>query len=102
MKLVTKLFMVIGLTLASLSFAADMPANAEQMILAAEQANAEAGKIGFEWRDTALYIAEAKKLLADSKEQEAFALAQKAYDQAILAVEQGEFMQANWEKFIPM
>jgi hypothetical protein len=86
--------------LATTVFADSM--TAEGMIVEAEQAIEAADEIGFLWRDTEGFLAEAKKLLADGKEAEAFDLAQKAYEQAVLAKEQGEYMKANWQSFIPL
>jgi hypothetical protein len=95
------IFLALILSITGFSFA-EQSMNAEEMIVEAEQANAMAGDIGFEWRDTAKFIADAKTALADGKQELAFDLAQKAYEQAVLAKKQGEFMKANWQQFIPL
>lgn len=84
------------------SFAqADGSLTAEEMIIEAEQALGMASEIGFEWRDTAGFISDAKTALADGEQEEAFDLAQKAYEQAVLAYEQGQYMRENWQDYIP-
>ncbi len=101
MKNLKGLVVIATLSFTSLSFAGDA-LNAEEMLIDAEEANAAAAAIGFEWRDTSKFISEARIALADGKQEEAYQLAQRGYDQAVLAKKQGELMMENWEKYIPM
>lgn len=95
------LILALILSFTGFSFA-ESSINAEEMIVEAEQANMLAADIGFEWRDTAKFIADAKVALADGKQELAFELAQQAYEQAVLAREQGEYMRENWQDYIPL
>lgn len=54
---------------------------ADQAIAAAELARQSAGKVGYEWRDTAKMIDQAKKLASEGKSDEAITLANKAEQQ---------------------
>ncbi len=67
--------------------AADDPAAA---IAAAEAARSEAAKVGFEWRDTAQLIEEAKKAASEGDAAKAVALAQQAQRQSENAVKQSQ------------
>ena len=101
MKLVKSLLVALTVALATFSFS-ESSMTAEEMIVEAEQANAAAAAIGYEWRDTGSFIADAKKALAAGKTEQAFDLAQKAYEQAVLAKQQGDYMAENWQQYIPM
>ena len=99
--LLSSLVLSLMLALSGLASAAEAT-NATQMIAEAEVMNKAAGEIGYEWRDTASYIADAKKALADGQEDQAYQLANEAYEQAKLALEQGKRMRENWQQYIPM
>jgi hypothetical protein len=101
MNLLKGFMLALTLSFGAFSFA-NNSMNADEMIIEAEQANSMAANVGFEWRDTAKFISQAKSALADGNEKLAFDLAQKAYEQAMLAKEQGDFMRENWEQFIPL
>ncbi|MDN3647785.1 hypothetical protein QWZ13_02530 [Reinekea marina] len=100
MHLLKYIALVSFILMASLTFS-ENSMSAQEMIIEAEQANALAAEVGFEWRDTAKMIAQAKTALADGKEAEAFDLAQSAYEQAVLAKQQGDYMKENWQAYIP-
>lgn len=55
---------------------------AEQAIADAKAANAQAKKVGFEWRDTGKMIKKAEKALADGDDAKAIKLANQAEQQA--------------------
>jgi hypothetical protein len=99
--LLSSLVLSLMLGLSGLVSAAEAT-NAVQMIAEAEVMNKAAGEIGYEWRDTASYIADAKKALADGKESEAYQLANEAFEQAKLALAQGMLMKKNWQQYIPL
>ena len=73
------------------------PSAAEQAIADAKAANAEAGALGFEWRDTGTLIEQAEKALADGDEEKALELANKALAQAEAAKAQAA---AEKQKFL--
>ncbi|PWW83034.1 hypothetical protein CR164_00265 [Prosthecochloris marina] len=75
--------------------------SAEQLILQAEEARKGAADLGFEWRDTASLIAEAREALEKGLEEQAAVLAGEALRQGELAIEQGTFMHNHWQEFIP-
>jgi hypothetical protein len=62
--------------------------NAASSIAAAEVANKEAAAIGFEWRDTAKIIKQAKEAAAKKEYAKSIELAQKAEHQGQNAVKQ--------------
>jgi len=99
--LLSSLVLSLMLAMSGLVSAADAT-NAVQMIAEAEVMNKAAGEIGYEWRDTASYISDAKKALADGKESEAYQLANEAFEQAKLALAQGMLMKKNWQQYIPL
>jgi uncharacterized lipoprotein YajG len=59
-------------------------------IAAAEAANKQAASVGFEWRDTAQIIKEAKKAAEAKEYEKASKLAKQAEHQGISAVKQAE------------
>ena len=68
--------------LATSAFAAsDNNLSAAEAITAAESAQKAAGKVGYEWRDTAKMIEQAKKLASEGKSAEAINLAKKAQEE---------------------
>lgn len=67
--------------------AAQDPAEA---IAAAESARSEAAKAGYEWRDTAQLIEDAKKAAAENDAKKAIALAQQAQRQSENAMKQAQ------------
>lgn len=76
--------------------------SAEQAIADAKAANAEAKAANYEWRDTGKFIKQAEKKLADGDEEGAIKLANKAKNQATIAVAQADaenkkFLNANTE-----
>ena len=77
MKLKINLFVGAGLlVLSNVSYA-----SAEDAIAAAEQARQQAAAVGYEWRDTAKMIKQAKSLAAKGKTEEALKLARMAEEQ---------------------
>jgi hypothetical protein len=76
--------------------------SAEQLILKAEEARKGAADQGFEWRDTATLIAEAREALEKGQEKQAAVLAGEALRQGELAIGQGTFMHNHWQEFIPV
>jgi len=64
---------------------------AAQAIADAKAANAEAKALNYEWRDTGKLIAKAEKALEGGNEEEAIKLANKAKEQATIAVAQAEY-----------
>lgn len=62
--------------------------DAAQAIAAAETSRQQAAAVGYEWRDTGKFIAEAKKAADDKNYEHAVALAKKAEHQSINAVKQ--------------
>ena len=56
-------------------------ASADKAIAAAEASQKAAAKVGYEWRDTAKMIKEAKKLAKQGKTEQAIQLANKAQEQ---------------------
>jgi hypothetical protein len=99
--LLSSLVLSLMLALSGLASAAEAT-NATQMIAEAEAMNQAAADVGFEWRDTRSYIADAVKALADGKEDQAYQLASQAYEQAKLALIQGKLMRENWQQYIPL
>ena len=67
---------------------AESEQTAAEAISEAKSANAEAKAAGYEWRDTGKIIKSAEKALAEGKEDEARALANKAKYQADTAIAQ--------------
>lgn len=63
-------------------------ASADQAISSAEAAQQAAAKAGYEWRDTAIIIKQAKKLAQEGKSEEAIQLAKKAEQQGHNALNQ--------------
>ncbi len=63
-------------------------ASTDSAIEAAEKARQAAAAVGYEWRDTAKIIKEAKKLAAEGKTSEAEKMARKAEQQSNDAVAQ--------------
>lgn len=59
-------------------------------ILAAETARSKAASVGYEWRDTGKFIDQARKLMKEGKNADAFKLAKKAKQQGELAYTQWE------------
>jgi len=68
---------------------------AEQAIADAKSANAQAKKMGAEWRDTAKLIKKAEKALADGDDAAAIKLANKAQRQAENAMKQAKEQEAR-------
>lgn len=64
---------------------------AAQAIADAKAANAEAKALNYEWRDTGKLIAKAEKALEAGNDEEAIKLANKAKEQATIAVAQAEY-----------
>lgn len=62
--------------------------NVAKAIAAAEAAKSKAAAVGYEWRDTAQLIDEAKKAAAANEPAKAIALAKQAEHQGINAVKQ--------------
>lgn len=62
--------------------------NVAKAIAAAEAANGKAAAVGYEWRDTAQLIEDAKKAAADNEPAKAISLATQAEHQGINAVKQ--------------
>ena len=63
-------------------------ASADKAISAAEAAQKEASKVGYEWRDTAKMIKQAKKLAKQGKTDKAISLAKQAEQQGHAALAQ--------------
>lgn len=84
MKLTTHLF-AISFTLSVSGFA---NASTDEAIAAAEKARIAAAEVGYEWRDTALIIKQAKALAAKGKTDEAIQLAKKAEEEGKDALNQ--------------
>ena len=68
---------------------------AEQAIADAKSSNAQAKKMGAEWRDTDKLIKKAEKALADGDEAQAIKLANKAQRQAENAMKQAKEQEAR-------
>ena len=66
---------------AALSVSTFANASTDQAIAAAEKARQAAAEVGYEWRDTAKMIKQAKKLAAEGKSEQAAELARKAEEQ---------------------
>lgn len=63
-------------------------ASADQAISSAEAAQQAAAQVGYEWRDTAKMIKQAKKLAQEGKSDQAIDLAKKAEQQGRDALKQ--------------
>ena len=63
-------------------------ASTDQAIFSAESAQQAAAEVGYEWRDTAKIIKQAKKLAHEGKSEEAVQLAKKAEQQGYKALNQ--------------
>ncbi len=84
MNLTKSLYLLACCTL----FSTSVFASAEQAIAAAEAARKAAAEVGYEWRDTAKMIKDAKKLASEGKTDEAAKLAKKAQMQGEDAIAQ--------------
>ncbi len=75
--------MALGIVLSTSVFA-----SADKAISNAESARKAAAQIGYEWRDTGKLIKKARELAAAGKTEQAIALAKKAEQQSLDAVQQ--------------
>ncbi len=86
MRITARLIMAAALSLGLLAGCAttgeEGMSAAEQAIADAKAANAQAKKVGFEWRDTGKMIKNAEKALADGDDAKAIKLANQAEQQA--------------------
>lgn len=72
-------------------------ASADKAISAAEAAQKAAAQVGYEWRDTAKMIGQAKKLAKEGKTNQAIKLAKKAEQQGRSALMQFHDEQKRYE-----
>ena len=79
---------------------ADAPASTE-LIDRAEAFRSEASTLGFEWRDTAQLIRQAREALGKNDRAESDRLAKQALLQGQQAVAQGKLMRQSWKSYIP-
>ena len=82
--------------LAAPAGAADMK-DFEQAFVAANEARKEAGKLGFEWRDTAKMLNQSKALADKGEFEAAVKLANRAQAQGEAAVAQAKTQETAWK-----
>ena len=68
----------------------------------AEEATAEAGKLGFEWSVTAPLLEEAHTAYKAGNHEQATALFQEVKHQSKLAIEQAHYANKHWQLLIPV
>jgi hypothetical protein len=68
----------------------------------AEEARAEADKLGFEWSVTAPLLEEAHAAVKAGNEEQAIALFQEVKHQSMLAIEQAHYANKHWQLLIPV
>ncbi|RXK87893.1 hypothetical protein EST62_05110 [Chlorobaculum sp. 24CR] len=101
MKKVLSLLSLLALMPASSMLLADPAGDSAALIDQAEAARKQADALGYEWRDTASLIKDAKAALEKGQVEESNALASGALLQGRQAVAQAQFMEKNWEMMIP-
>ncbi len=92
------MMLVLGLVVGCASTPEDGASNgitAEQAIADAKSTNAQAKKMGAEWRDTGKMIKKAEKALADGDDEKAIKIANKAQRQAENAMKQAKEQEAR-------
>jgi len=72
-------------------------ASADNAIIAAKAAQKAAAQVGYEWRDTAKIIKQARKLAKEGKTEQAITLANKAEQQGHSAVAQYHAEQKRYQ-----
>lgn len=96
MKLTTKLVPFI----CALAISGYAHASTDEAIAAAEKARKAAAEVGYEWRDTAKMIKQARELAAKGESAEAIKIAHKAEEQGKDALsqyrnEQGRYLKSH-------
>ncbi|GAA0687418.1 hypothetical protein GCM10009104_11880 [Marinobacterium maritimum] len=76
-------------------------ANAEALIASAEALRVKSAEVGYEWRDPARYIEQARAAVAEGQYQQAMNLAARAKYQARMSIAQYEDAEANWQRAVP-
>jgi len=84
------------------STAHEEPADLETLIKQAEDARAEADKLGFEWSVTGPLLEEAHAAVKAGNEEQATALFQEVKHQSMLAIEQAHYADKHWQLLIPV
>ena len=74
----------------------------DTLIKQAEEARAEADKLGFEWSVTAPLLEEAHAAVKAGNEEQAIALFQEVKHQSMLAVEQAHYANKHWQLLVPV
>jgi hypothetical protein len=80
---------------------ADPAAASPSLVEQAEAARKEADALGFEWRDTAKLIKQAREALDKGQKEESDKLASLALLQGKAAVAQARSTEKNWKMMIP-
>jgi len=80
---------------------ADPAAASPSLVEQAEAARREADALGFEWRDTAKLIKQAREALDKGQKEESDKLASLALLQGKAAVAQARSTEKNWKMMIP-
>jgi outer membrane PBP1 activator LpoA protein len=68
----------------------------------AEEARAEADKLGFEWSVTAPLLEEAHAAVKAGNHEQAIALFQEVKHQSMLAIEQAHYANKHWQLLVPV
>lgn len=93
-----KLNKSLSLSACSLIVSTSVLASAELAISSAESAQNKAANVGYEWRDTARLIEQARKLAQQGKSDEAISLANKAEQQGFDALRQYQTETARYNE----
>jgi len=108
--LLTASLFVTGCSESGTDTMTDKPASTEQaeavdldtLIKQAEDARAEADKLGFEWSVTAPLLEEAHAAAKAGNHEQAIALFQEVKHQSMLAIEQAHYADKHWQLLIPV
>ncbi|MBA4501189.1 hypothetical protein [Marinobacterium marinum] len=76
-------------------------ANAEALITSAEAMRQESESLGYEWRDPARFLKQARTALSENEYQRAMDLAARAKYQARMSIAQYESVNASWQQAVP-
>lgn len=103
---------IVASTLAFLAACSDMGAgdqasgngdstDIKTLIQQAEDARAEADRLGFEWSVTAPLLEEAHAAYKAGNEEQARMLFDEAKHQSMLAIEQAHYAEKHWQLLVP-
>lgn len=80
---------------------ADPESEVKQLKLEAEEAQAQADQLGFEWNTIQPLLDKAHAAYQAGELQKAHALYQEAKDHSMLAIEQAHYAEEHWQLLIP-